>query len=324
MTKKTKPSIKLGFTSGVSIISAVFIFALLLKNSFLTSIAVRDALKICATMLIPSLFPLTVASEIMTSSGAIEKLTRKFANPISKILGVSPKATIPYFLGLFGGYTSSCKSAVFLYQNGKISKNDCESIIALSNMPSMAFLTGFIGLGIFSSANIGWILWTITILSTLILGLINKFIFKKETNLYRINSNSQESNKGFSKIFVDAIGHSAYAMLIICACVVFFSVLIAVLKQYFIKIPLFEDAKNILFGMLEITQGINTCANIPNLLARATACAFLTGWSGLCVHFQVIALCENADISFKKYFIFKGLQGLICTLLAWIVFSFKL
>lgn len=323
MTKKIKPSIKLSFTGGISLIIALFLFALLLKNTSLASAEVTIALKMCANMLIPSLFPLMVASEIMTSSGAIEKLTRKFSGPIAKILGVSRAATVPYFLGLFGGYASSCKSSVLLYESGKISKGDCESIIALSNMPSLAFMTGFIGIGIFNNSTVGWVLWTIAVLSTLALGLINKFLFKKDTNVYMSHFKKEKTNKGFSRIVVDAIAHSAYAMLIICACVVFFSVLMSVLKLYMSEFPLSEKTKNIILGTFEITKGISTCINIETASARALACAFLVGWSGLCVHFQVIALCEDADISFKKYFIFKGFQGIICVLLAWIVFCFK-
>ena len=323
MTKKTKPKIKLGFTESISLVFAVFLFALLLKNSTLASAEVSRALSVCANMLIPSLFPLTVASEILTNIGAIEKLTKKISTPISRILGVSKSATVPYFLGLFGGYTSSCKSAVLLYQNGKISKDDCESIIALSNMPSLAFMTGFIGIGVFQSTSIGWILWIITVISSIALGLLNNLFFKKRSSFYKPSADKYKRQISFSRTVVDSIAHSGYAMLIICACVVFFSVLISVLKLYLNQSILSENIKNIVLGTLEITNGITACTSIKNTFHRALACSFLVGWSGLCVHFQVIALCEDADISFRKYFIFKALQGIICTLLAFVAFSFK-
>lgn len=323
MTKKTKPSAKLGFMESISILAAFFLFALLIKNSSLASSEVIKALKMCGSMLIPSLFPLTVASEILTNTGAIESLTKKFSAPIAKILGVNKNATAPYFLGLFGGYTSSCKSAALLYQSGKISKNDCESTIALSNIPSLAFMTGFIGIGIFGSISIGWKLWLISVLSTLVLGLINNIFFSSKVDKYIFASHKEYVPKNLSRIIVDAIGHSAYAMIIICACVVFFSVLIAVLSLYLNELSLPQELKNILLGSLEITNGISNIAFIESISARAISCAFLVGWSGLCVHSQVISLTEETEISFKKYFIFKGLQGVICTFLALIVFGFK-
>ena len=323
MTKKIKPMLKLGFKDGITIIFAVFLFALFIKNSSLASTEVIKVLKICAQMLIPTLFPLAVASEIITEIGAVEKLTDKISAPIAKILGVNKIATVPYFLGLFGGYTSSCKSAITLYKSGKISKGDCESIIALSNIPSLAFFTGFVGIGIFKSSTIGWVLWIIAIISTLVLGLINKCFFKKNEQIYCLNVYNKKSSKSFAQIVVDAIAHSAYAMLIICACVVFFSVLISVLSIYLSQLAINEQVQSIMLGTLEITNGIRGCTNIENTFFRAVICAFLIGWSGLCVHFQVIAICEETDISFKKYFIFKGLQGIICTLLAFLFWRFK-
>lgn len=323
MTKKTKPNIKLGFSNGISIITAVFLFVVLLKNSSLAAVAVSGALKLCANVLIPSLFPLMISAEIMTESTAIEKITHAFSVPISKLLGISKDATPPYFLALFGGYTSSCKSAVLLYKNGTISKNDCESLIALSNIPSLAFMTGFIGIGIFKSSTIGWILWAITVISTLILGTVNRLFFKSKELFYKADVSISKASKKLSKIVIDAISHSSYAMLTICACVVFFSVTIAILKLYFIKIPVSEYVKNLTLGMLELTQGITVFADLEDFYLRILSCAFLVGWSGLCIHFQVISLCEDVSISFKKYFIFKGLQAIICTALAWLIFTFK-
>ena len=84
-----------------------------------------------------------------------------------------------------------------------------------------------------------------------------------------------------------------------------------------------EYVKNILLSTLEITQGMRIFESIESISHRALACAFLSGWSGFCVHFQVIAICEDSEISFRKYFIFKGLQGIVCTLLALLVFGLK-
>ena len=52
------------------------------------------------------------------------------------------------------------------------------------------------------------------------------------------------------------------------------------------------------------------------------ACGLFIGWSGLSVHFQIISLCDGYDLSFKKYFAFKAIQGLICCFLSLIAFKF--
>ena len=325
---KSKPKTKSRATEGFIIVGSVFLVILFLKNSTLAGAEVTSALKTCALMLIPSLFPLTVASEIATETGAAEFVTRKLCTPISKILGVSKFAAVPYFLGLLGGYTSSCKSAVSLYKSGKISHSDCERVIALSNIPSLAFLTGFVGGKIFSNTTVGWILWGIAVISTLIIGVISQILFDKNASSFSKfesdmtpQSTYSQRKKSFSQIVVGAITQSAYSMLIVCACVVFFSVLIAVLKFTLTHLGLSNTQGELLLGTLEITRAVNSCLLIENSIMRATLCAAYIGWSGLCVHFQVFALCEEANISFKKYILLKALQGIICALLALVIFT---
>lgn len=327
MTKKFKQSKKnkISFGETFAIVSSVFLFVLLLKNAPLVNAESIDALKRCATLLIPSLFPLTVASELITASGALEKITSSLQGIVSKALGIKKSAAAPYFLGIFGGYTSSCKSTVTLFDKGQISAEDCESVIAISNMPSLSFLTGFVGMNILKNTTDGWILWAITVFSTFILGIFNRFFTKSDNGFFIHSSESTIAGKRkkLSKMIVEAIVHSAQAMLVICACVVFFSVLIKVLELTLIALAVPLEIRRFVLGSLEITYGITSCNKIENELIKRVLCAFFIGWSGLCVHFQVISLCERVNFSFKKYFLLKFLQGIICAFLTFIIFRFK-
>ncbi len=327
MTKKMKAKNKISFSEAFSIVASIFLFALLMKNSRLVSIEATSALKICATLLIPSLFPLTVASELATETGAIEKITSGISGMVSKLLGIKKNAAAPYFLGVLGGYTSSCKSTVTLFKNRKITEDDCKSVIALSNMPSLAFLTSFVGTEVLKNTTDGWILWGITVFSTFILGLINRFLNKNRQaiSIGQVQFQSQPTpfNKKISRMVVDAVSHSAQAMLVICGFVVFFSVLIRVLDFTLLHFNTPSEARRFLLGALEITYGVSSCRDINNELLKRVLCAFFIGWSGLCVHFQVIALCEKVNFSFKRYFLLKFLQGIICSFITFLVFRFK-
>ena len=326
MTKKLKRyhKNKISFGESFTIVGSLFLFALLLKNAPLVSKEAASALKICGTLIIPSLFPLTVASEIAAATGALEKITSLFRSVVSKILGIKKDATTPYFLGLLGGYTASCKGSITLYENNKISEQDCESVIAISNMPSLAFLTGFVGSEILHNTTDGWILWAITVFSTVILSFFNRFWNKIGSATPSVTSNLSHENKKkrTSKIIVEAIAHSAQAMLVICACVVFFSVLIRVLELALISFEIPSEIRRIILGALEITYGVTKCSEIQNELIKRVLCAFFIGWSGLCVHFQIISLCEKVNFSFKRYFLLKFLQGTICAFLSYLIFKF--
>ena len=297
-----------------------FLLFLFIKNPKIAGEAVTDALQKCTKLLIPSLFPLMTASEIALKCGIIDRLTRPLTQVTSKILGIKKEAVAPVFLGLIGGYTTSVWGALSLLKDKKISKEDCERVIALSSLPSLSFLTGFVGFGILKNSTVGWVLWGICITSSLIIGLFTQKRRNKGQKAQPFGTKTSAPNSksvSLSKIIVDAISNSAHSMLLICACVVFFSTLIATLKFPLEALAVPDEAQKIILGSLEITNGVSNCASIQNELARATTCALLIGWSGLSVHFQIMAICDGCNLSFKKYFLYKALQGIICgTLIA--------
>ena len=332
MTSKRKPIQKWSFSEGFFIVASLFLLSLLLYSPSVACEAVLRALKQCASLLIPSLFPLMVASEIAMESGALERITKPFQKIVARILGVKKEAAAPYFLGLLGGYTTSVGGALSLYKNGKISKRDCERIIAFSSIPSLSFLTGFVGAGIFNNSTVGWILWGISVLSTLILGLLTQIKTKRERSCKEEIMEITTPNELFmemakkspspSKIIVGAISHSANAMVLICACVVFFSSLISALQYPLSTIDMPLEVQNIILGSFEITNGITNCTIFPTTDIRIALCAFFIGWSGFSVHFQIISICDGYDLSFKKYLLFKIAQGLLCAIFSKIIFLF--
>ena len=117
-----------------------------------------------------------------------------------------------------------------------------------------------------------------------------------------------------SKIVVGAISHSTNAMVLICACVVFFSSLIAALQYPLSTMDMPLEVQNIILGSLEITNGITNCTIFSTIDMRIALCAFFIGWSGFSVHFQIISICDGYDLSFKKYLLFKIAQGLLCVI----------
>lgn len=298
------------------IFAALLIF-LLIKYSDEASAQVKIALTLCGQMLIPSIFSLTVAGEIATVSGALEALTARLTPYLSKIFGISDSAASPYFLGLVGGYTASCRGAILLLDDGRISRAQCERIIAVSNLPSLAFITGFVGARICGSTTDGWIIWLSSVGASVISGLLCRIMFgslsERRSTEERVG---QAAPHSLSKALVSALSHTAQSMLMICACVVFFSVVIEILGKVSAAIGISTEISELLLGFLEITRGVSNCADISSRALRLILCSAYTGWSGVCVHFQVISICEGKGLNFGKYFIVKLMQGAICACLS--------
>ena len=321
MTKSKKQNPPLSKAEKTAVVFSAFLSVMLLKFPSIVGNAVTEALRSCATLLIPSLFPIMVASEVAIGCGTIDIITLPLQGVLSKALGVKKEALSPYFLGLFGGYAASARGAILLYNNGIIDKNECERLISISNMPSCAYLTGFVGAYVLKSKTLGWMLWLICIASTIILSALTKKKVQNTDTIPSVTSYSRVKNKlSFSKIFVDAISHSASAMLIVCACVVFFSALISTLKLPLDHLSISPILKEAILGSLEVTYGVLSCINIYDMIIRIALTSFFIGWSGMCVHSQAIAMCEGMDLSFKSYFLLKLIQGLVCSVLAVIVY----
>lgn len=323
MTKAKKVGTRLSFSESLTVGASIFLALMILKSPTLTGGAVRDALHYCASLLIPSLFPLMVASELALECGAAELISRPLQRSVGKLLGMDNESLSPYFLSLLGGFTASVRGAIRLYNDGRLTKTDCERLIALSNIPSLAFIVGFVGNNILHSTAAGWCLWGICVISTLIIGALTKGKQKSIASNAHYDSTPMngKTKESFSKMLVDSISRSATSMIMICACVVFFSTLIECLREHLGYIPIGETTKTVILGSLEMTRGILLCKDISSPFFKTVLVAFFVGWSGLCVHTQVIALCDRTDLSFKKYFIIKLLQGFLCALLSTAIFS---
>ena len=326
MTKEIKQKYGKYVSNAFSMLLPLLLLLLFIKEPRITSQSVLGSLKYCFSTLIPSLFPLMIASEIAIESGALQKYALPLTSPLSRLFGVSQSAVLPYLVALIGGYSASVSSAVSLFKKGDISKNDCESIICPSSIPSLAFFISLIGANVLKNALYGWILWMISIISALILGTINHLINKGKSAQATTAQYSFRSTGippvPFSKILIGAISHASNSILLICACVVFFSSAISSAEA--ILLPIFNDEKMIklLLGGFEITNGISARSFIDALPLKAALCSATVGWSGLCVHFQIMALCDEINLSFTKYFIYKALQGAVNFILAYLIFSF--
>ena len=163
----------------------------------------------------------------------------------------------------------------------------------------------------------------------------------KEKN-FNIKNNSTNSStlslKNLGEILGNSINSSIQTILLIGGFVVIFSVLISILNQtHIIDIisKFFEPilfgfgfdlnfAKPLVSGILELTNGVNLVSNIPikTISQNVILCAFLLGFGGFSVLLQVFSIISKTDLSMKKYFIGKLLQGIIAAFYTYIALKF--
>ena len=114
-------------------------------------------------------------------------------------------------------------------------------------------------------------------------------------------------------IFVAVTRNAALTMLNVCAFIIFFLALAALLRQLWPGLP------PLAMGLLELTGGVTALKNDAAGFCMAAA---LLGWGGVSVHCQTAAVLEETDLSLGRYLLAKALQAVVSTLLALAVCSF--
>ncbi len=292
---------------------SAFSLAMIIKNSEIAIEYVQTGLRLCASNVIPSLFPFMVISELLVTVGFGEMFGKTLGKPLARLFGISQAGCSALLLGALCGFPIGAKTAVSLYDKGAISLRELEKLLAFCNIPSSGFLISAVGVSLFSSRRFGVFLYITVLSAAIFTGLI-------------LRRNRSENNKECFiqppvrlsvSSFTSAVSSATAAMLSVCAYVIFFSSVIGCLSHALRGWNLPTHLNALLFGIFEISSGVSAAALSGTDPLSAAVCGFIIGWSGISVHFQILSLCGGRGISFIPYFLSKFCQGLFCAFISW-------
>lgn len=298
-----------------------FLGLLLFFSSSVTNI-MRVALPLCATSVIPSLFPFLVITKLFLNLRLAESLPHSFRKIMKPIFSVSENSFSALILGLISGYPIGAVICASLYKDKLICKKEAERTLAFCNNAGPAFILNTIGIGMFSSIKIGVMLLLIHIISAVITGWL--FGIFAPVSAQTLKQPRKDSYPSFSFAFTDAIYGAMVSSLTISAYIVFFSVVTGIINK---SIPLFSSTpllRAFFCGVLEITSGSYEIAQTTEVSTSFILISALLGWGGLCVHFQALSFLSNTDINPTEYFAGKLSQSLISALLAYFISNLSL
>ena len=263
----------------------------------------KNGINLCFSIVIPSLFPFTVCALIISESGFLEKINNKFLNSTNfPIIDA-----FIFIFSLIGGFPIGAKLINNSYIKCNITKSKADAMLAYCVNSGPAFIIVAIGSGILKDKRLGIVLFSANLLSTVTLFALISFIYKGNQK----NKRLLIKDKTFAEIFVNCTYDATKAMGLICAFVILFSTIIEFLNS--ILKPTYIN--RVLISFLEITNGVSILDNIYLI-------AFLLGFSGICVHFQVLSMCSAVKIKYLKFFILHGIINTAYTLI--IIKTFKI
>ncbi len=319
----------------VSILSIIFIITLILYSKTNME-AAKEGLTLWATSVLPSLFPFFVATEILCNTNVVYLAGKFFSKIVKKIFNVPGEGAVALIMGIISGYPTGAKIVVNFKNNNICTQEEAERLLAFTNNSGPLFIMGTVGISLFGSIKIGYILLITHVISSLIVGYIFRN-WKKDYVHSELFSKKEESQKAISlrdlgEILGNSIKKSIGVILNIGGFIVIFSVILSILEEAgFFNIignicNIFNIQKDIgislISGIIELTNGVKKVSLLGISKLNIIVAGFLLGFGGISVLFQVYSIVSKEGISIKPYFYGKLLQGIISAILLGIILCF--
>ena len=270
-----------------------------------TAEAVRQACKLCAVRLLPSLFACMVAARFFTESGADSFLSHVFRRPLCALFACSERAGAILLCGMLSGFPCGAVLIRDAYRAQQIDNREAAALAGLANLPSPGFFIALIGSSYRARTMDGVLLllchWFAVCLSAPL------FLHQVTQQNSPCTTPPAQSTAAPLYALCNCIGSAGAECLRVTAFVSYFSVLLATVQK--LTAALLPTA--VTAFVLELTAATQALhqAGAP-LFAYAACC----GFSGSCTMAQVRCVLPS-EISLRPYLFEKLLHALLCPML---------
>ncbi|NLV89085.1 MAG: sporulation integral membrane protein YlbJ [Tissierellia bacterium] len=317
-------------------------------NPALSLNSAKDGILIWLNILLPSLLPFFIISEILIGFGFVDFIGKLLKPLMKPLFNVPGEGAFPIAMSMLSGYPVGAKLTSRLREKKLITKAEGNRLICFSSTSGPLFMLGAVSIGMLGDSKLIPLIIIPHYLSILVIGLfigsINSKdrsikIENKERNLWQEIQNTYlswlKTKKSIGSLITNSVKESMDSILIIGGLVIFYSVLVETLfninlvQKFFINISnlLSIDSqllKGVIVGFFEMTTG---CKNIAeaniNLMYKILAINFVIGWSGISVHSQALSFINTTDLNGKLYIISKFFHGLLSSVFGFILYTLK-
>jgi len=289
--------------------------------------AARDGITLWYSVLLPALLPFFIVAEMLASSGFIKIIGRGFEPVMRPLFNLPGCASLVVVMGLASGFPMGAILSRRLYHDGLLTAEETERLAAFTNNSNPLFIIGAVGVGLFGSPFLGYVLATGHYLSNLLLGFLLRF--KKAPALqtkYR-SEPVPAVGSGFTSVgqlMSSAIKNSLNNIIAIAGFVILFSVLTRMLIVWgFIdwlaaaltRILSFRSlpstiAYGISMGFFEISIATKAVSQAPHgdILCKILAISSILAFSGFSVIAQVTGILSDTPVRSSFYLLARLAQ----------------
>lgn len=331
------------------IIISIVLISCLLKNKsvlitlicsiLIISFALNPSISIAGTIeganlffykVFPSLFPFLTISNIMLYCNGVFIYSKLFGKLLCIPLRLPVQCSFVVIISTLCGYPLGAKYACELYEKKIIDFNTCKRLLNIASNASPLFIIGSVGVSMFNSLRMGYILLIANYLSCFIMSLLIKPVDNKISTKFTLN-NMYDLNLGSA--LRTSIEDSIKTTSSVGGFIILFSVINNIIKNSIIfdaiikkisilfNIPL-KVIQGFLLGLIEMTNGCNilSTTNI-NPAIKLSIASFLIGFSGLCILWQCNSFMSKFNFSLIRYSKYKLIQGTISSVICFLIYN---
>jgi sporulation integral membrane protein YlbJ len=313
-------------------------------------------LRLFFDVVLPSLLPFFILSEVLLALGVVHFLGELFEPIMRPVFNVPGVGSFVFSMGLAAGYPMDAVLTARLRRDGLCTRIEGERLLAFTNTADPLFIFGAVAVGMFHMPELGAALAVGHYLGSLSVGLLFRFHGVKGEG--RVGSAwrgaaarprlprplaaravqaaiaaRDQDGRPLVKVLNDAIVGAARTLLTIAAFIVLFAVTLrmlqvtgadrmlavpvrAVLSLFGLPAALTHAAVS---GLFEIDLGAAAAAaaHAP-LVAKLVVCGAIIAWSGLSVHAQVLSVLAGTDIRLGPYYVARLLHAVLAGAFTWL------
>lgn len=290
----------------LSVLLILYCFLIVINAQQISSGVIAATYR-CINIIIPSLFAFMAVSQIIIKSRLYSYISKPFY-PITKyILKMPDELFFIFLLGNISGYPIGISLLSIMVKEKRISKKTAEVMSCYCYAGGPAFITGAIGIAVFSSSRVGIIIFFAILISNLIMAVIMNRLFKIS------ESGSTDDAIINSEIIVTSVENAGRALFKMCGLIIFFSTFMSLLDTYKV-FKVFEkhlgNSSNItviIKSLLEISSISELTGSPYKLIPIITCCC---GFGGICVILQILSLYEK-QFSLRLFYATRPLSCMI-------------
>ena len=271
---------------------------------------INEGLNICFYTIIPSLFPFMVLSTYIVKSDILSPFYKLFSNPVRLIFRQPPPAISVILLSMIGGFPVGIKMTNDLFMKGQITGEQAQRLCLFCMNAGPAFVITAVGTNMLKSTKAGIIIYSSLCISSFISGVISSFATENEQKEIKFLKEKPLKLVSLSASVTDSI----HAIFGICAWVILFSAITMCIKEF--KLP--EKAYIYTAPFFEVTKGCLV------LIGRSSlpVIAGIIGFSGICVHCQVLDYLKNIDLKYGYFIVSRALNGILSGIITYLLLIF--